>query len=256
MLLQLYSRPFRERFGEGMAQTFQDLCWEHRDTRRGLFGFGLWIFSEALVGIVRENITRMNQLGRTMLRVALVALGLLMVPLVASQVVDGWNWGPGAFVFAYVMFFATGLAYALIARKVGTWAYKAGVLVWRWWPGSPWGGPTWSMSLTRKIRRTWCTSARSLWGASGPGWRNSRRGGWLARRSRCPRRCVDCRATAFGRAAVPCAEYGHPAWCIRGVVRSVRSPVPAREFGGNEVRPQAEYNRPAVSTWPGLAGCL
>ncbi|MCU1337325.1 MAG: hypothetical protein JWO19_2906 [Bryobacterales bacterium] len=127
MLLRLYPRPFRERFGEGMAQTFHDLCREHRDTRRGLFGFALWIFSETLVGIVRENITRMNQLGRTMLRVALVALGLLMVPLVASQVVDGWNWGPGAFVFAYVMFFGTGLAYALIARKVGGWAYKAGV---------------------------------------------------------------------------------------------------------------------------------
>src|SRR5882757_1714756 len=94
MLLRLYPRPFRERFGEGMAQTFHDLCREHRDTRRGLFGFALWIFSETLVGIVRENITRMNQLERTMLRVALVALGLLMVPLVASQVVDGWNWGP------------------------------------------------------------------------------------------------------------------------------------------------------------------
>jgi len=39
---------------------------------------------------------------------ALAALGLLMVPLVASQVVDGWNWGPGAFIFAYVMFFGTG----------------------------------------------------------------------------------------------------------------------------------------------------
>jgi len=29
MLLRLYPRPFRERFGEGMAQTFHDLCREH-----------------------------------------------------------------------------------------------------------------------------------------------------------------------------------------------------------------------------------
>ena len=36
MLLRLYPRPFRERFGEGMAQTFHDLCREHRDARRGL----------------------------------------------------------------------------------------------------------------------------------------------------------------------------------------------------------------------------
>jgi hypothetical protein len=87
----------------------------------------LWIFFETSVGIVRENTTHMSQLGKTMLRVALVALGLLMVPLVASQVVDGWNWNPGAFVFVYVLFFGTGMAYAVIARKMGAWSYKAGV---------------------------------------------------------------------------------------------------------------------------------
>ncbi len=64
---------------------------------------------------------------KTMQRVALAALGLLMVPLVASRVVEGWNWGPGAFVFTYVLFFLTGMAYALISRKMGAWAYKAAV---------------------------------------------------------------------------------------------------------------------------------
>src|SRR5215472_6035948 len=99
LLLRLYPRPFRERFGEGMEQTFHDLCREYRDTRRGMFWFALWIFCETLVGIVREKTTHMSQLGKTMLRVALVALGLLMVPLVASQVVKGWNWPLGTFVF-------------------------------------------------------------------------------------------------------------------------------------------------------------
>jgi hypothetical protein len=61
------------------------------------------------------------------LRVALVALGLLMVPLVASRVTPGWNWPPRAFVLVYVLFFGTGMAYALIARKMGVWTYKAGV---------------------------------------------------------------------------------------------------------------------------------
>lgn len=69
----------------------------------------------------------MNQLGKTMLRVALVALGLLMVPLVASRVVDGWNWPARSFVVVYALFFATGMAYALIARKMGAWSYKLGV---------------------------------------------------------------------------------------------------------------------------------
>jgi hypothetical protein len=69
----------------------------------------------------------MPQLVKTMLRVALGALAVLMVPLVASRVVEGWNWGAGSFVFVYVLFFATGMVYALIARKMGAWSYKAGV---------------------------------------------------------------------------------------------------------------------------------
>lgn len=68
-------------------------------------------------------------MGKTTLRVALVALGLLMVPLVASRLVPGWNWPPRAFVVVYVLFFATGMAYALIARTMGAWSYKAGVAV-------------------------------------------------------------------------------------------------------------------------------
>jgi hypothetical protein len=127
MLLRLYPQPFRERFGEGMAQTFHDLCREHSDAGRRLFGLALSIFFETSVGIVRENTTHMSQLGKTVLRVALGALGLLMVPLVASQVVKGWNWNAGSFVFLYVLFFATGMVYAMIARKMGAWSYKAGV---------------------------------------------------------------------------------------------------------------------------------
>ena len=74
-----------------------------------------------------ENTTDMPQLGKTMLRVALGALALLMVPLVASQMVEDWHWGVRGFVLVYVLFFATGMVYALIARKMGAWSYKAGV---------------------------------------------------------------------------------------------------------------------------------
>jgi len=127
MLLRLYPRPFHERFGEGMEQTFHDLCREHRGAERGQFGFAVWVFCETLAGIVRENTTHMTELSKTMLRVALGALALLMVPLVASRVVEGWNWPAGAFVRVYVLFFGTGMAYSLIARKMGAWSYKAGV---------------------------------------------------------------------------------------------------------------------------------
>ena len=131
MLLRFYPRPFRERFGETMAQTFHDLCRESRDARRGLHWLALWIFFETSVGIVRESTTHMSQLGKTMLRVALGALAVLMVPLMASRLVEGWNWPAGTFVFVYVLFFGTGMAYAVIARKMGAWSYKAGVgLAW------------------------------------------------------------------------------------------------------------------------------
>jgi len=126
-LLRLYPRPFRERFSEGMAQTFSDLCRERRNKNRPLLGFALWIFFETLVGIIRETTTRMTQMKKMILCAALVALGLLMVPLVASRLVDGWNWPPKAFVLVYVLFFATSLAYALVARRMGAWTYKAGV---------------------------------------------------------------------------------------------------------------------------------
>jgi len=129
MLLRLYPRSFRERFGEGVAQTFHDLCREYRDSGRGLFGLALWIFFETSVGIVRENTTHMSQLGKTMLRVALGALAVLMVPIVASRVVEGWNWEAGSFVVVYVLFFGTGMVYAVIARKMDAWSYKAGVAV-------------------------------------------------------------------------------------------------------------------------------
>ena len=126
-LLRLYPRPFRERFSEGMAQTFHDLCREHRDARRGLFGLALWIFFETSVGIAKENTTHTPQLIKTMLRVALGALAALMVPLAASRMVEGWNWSAGGFVFVYFLFFGVGMVYALIARKMGAWSYKAGV---------------------------------------------------------------------------------------------------------------------------------
>src|SRR5262245_8781202 len=122
MLLRLYPGPFRERFGEGMSQTFHDLCQERKGARRGLFGFALWIFCETLLGIVKENITHMPQLGKTILRVALGALAVLMVPLVASQFVADWNWPAAAFVRVYVLFFLTGMVFAFVARRMGAWS--------------------------------------------------------------------------------------------------------------------------------------
>src|SRR4051812_36574549 len=68
----------------------------------------------------------MSQAQKMMMRVGLTALAGVMVPVVASRVVPGWNWPARAFVFAYVLFFATGTTYALVANKMDAWSYKAG----------------------------------------------------------------------------------------------------------------------------------
>jgi len=50
-----------------------------------------------------------------------------MVPLIASQFVEDWHWGVSGFLRVYVLFFATGMVYALVARRMGALSYKAGV---------------------------------------------------------------------------------------------------------------------------------
>jgi hypothetical protein len=61
-LLSLYPRAFRERLGESMQQTFDDLYHERqRQSAPGLFGFVLWIFLETTIGIFRERLLHMTQ---------------------------------------------------------------------------------------------------------------------------------------------------------------------------------------------------
>ena len=128
VLLRLYPRPFRERFGEGMAQAFHDLCRERAVAGGALFPLALWIFAETLLEVLKENLTQMP-LGKTISRVALGALAVWMVPVVAAQFVDDWHWGVGGFARVYCLLFLTGMAITLIARRMGIWSYKAGVAV-------------------------------------------------------------------------------------------------------------------------------
>ena len=63
-LLGLYPRGFRERLGESMEQTFNDL-YKERQRKGGWFGFILWTFAETAMGIVREHILLIME-GATM----------------------------------------------------------------------------------------------------------------------------------------------------------------------------------------------
>ena len=128
-LLRLYPKPYRERFGEEMEQTFNDLCRERREAGDGLFGFVLWVFAETSAGIIRENITLvlMQNITRRLIVWAVVVALILLIPLVAMQFTSEVNWTLSDFVFAGVLLFGTGLTYELVARKAGGIAYRAAV---------------------------------------------------------------------------------------------------------------------------------
>jgi hypothetical protein len=85
-LVGLFPKPFRERFGEGMEQTFTDLCRERVEAEKGLFSFALWAFVETSAAIIRENsdliVNRfMNRSSTLFLRlvVSLMAIAALAI---------------------------------------------------------------------------------------------------------------------------------------------------------------------------------
>ena len=125
-LLRFYSRPYHERFAEGMEQTFHDLCRERAEAGDGLVGFVFWMYAETLTEIIRENGRSIVMQNKSIIRIAFVTGCILLVPLLGNLFM-GWNWPPFAFAFWGAVLFGTGLTYELIARKGGTIAYRAAV---------------------------------------------------------------------------------------------------------------------------------
>lgn len=87
-LLRLYPATFRDRFGEGMEQTFADLCRERRRAGDSLFGFVLRTFAETFAAIITQHVTRIMR-SSTMtpdsprvlqtVRISALVVGALMV---------------------------------------------------------------------------------------------------------------------------------------------------------------------------------
>ena len=80
-LLRLYPKPYRERFGQAMEQTFHDLCRERVKAEKGLFSFALWTFFETSAAIISENATMivrcsMNRGSTIFLRVVISLLAI------------------------------------------------------------------------------------------------------------------------------------------------------------------------------------
>jgi len=59
--------------------------------------------------------------------VTLAPFPALLIALYGNMFIEGWNWNPGAFVFAWVVIAGATFVYRLLAtRKFATLAYKAG----------------------------------------------------------------------------------------------------------------------------------
>ncbi|MEE9609926.1 MAG: hypothetical protein V3W19_01675, partial [Desulfatiglandales bacterium] len=124
---RLYSKPYYERFGEGMEQTFNDLLRERAEEERGLFACALWMFIETSAGIIRQNIKFMIMQNKNIIRITLATAFILLLPLLAMQFTDEVVWDLTDFAVAGALLFGAGLTYELVARKAGNIAYRAAV---------------------------------------------------------------------------------------------------------------------------------
>ena len=115
-MLRLYPRSFRDRFGEGMEQTFHDLCRERLAEGRPVHAFALGLFVEAIAGIFKERIALMLPSRKNVIRLLAITLALLAVPFVAMRFSGEVNWSAFDFMFAGVMIFGTGMAFLTIAH--------------------------------------------------------------------------------------------------------------------------------------------
>jgi len=97
-LLSFYPRGFRDRLGESMEQTFNELYAE-RQTKQGLVRFIFWMFAETGVGILREHVLLLAEGGMMKTFVskpawAAIASFILALPLGLTYVVLMFNIEP------------------------------------------------------------------------------------------------------------------------------------------------------------------
>jgi len=119
-LLALYPRGFRERLGESMEQTFNDLCNERkRHTERGWFGFVLWMFVETAIGIIKEHgllITQGNNMGNILInsRSAAIISFILVLPLMILELVNRRNFHEGFPIALFSLLWLLPVAFIVI----------------------------------------------------------------------------------------------------------------------------------------------
>lgn len=117
LLLHLYPRPYLERYGEGMLQTFTDLCRERQGQGSGLKRLVLWMFVETSAGIIKENVLTMILPTKSIVRVVIATALILLIPLVAMQFTDQVVWTLSDFVIIAIVLLGAGFSYEFLASR-------------------------------------------------------------------------------------------------------------------------------------------
>jgi len=105
-LITLYPRVFRERLGESMEQTFNDL-YQERQTRTDSFGFMFWMFLETAIGILGEHLLLISKgdimrLVLTNFSSSTLLSFLIILPFMIMEVVNRRNFNED---FPIMLFF-------------------------------------------------------------------------------------------------------------------------------------------------------
>jgi hypothetical protein len=136
-LLGLYPARFRDRFAEGMEQTFTDLCRERGRDARPLPPFVLWMFIETSAGIIKENLVPGDRpldvrrpLGITLLVIlAIVGIPVLLFGSYIWIVVEEVGGVQLLTAVAVLLLAPLFLAFAFGAWTLKPWAWLLGLVV-------------------------------------------------------------------------------------------------------------------------------
>ena len=125
-LLKFHSKPFRDRFGNGMEQTFKDLLRDRAEDGRGHFLYAVWLLTETGFGIVLERVTLLFEhiRPRRLVAWAIVVGLLLLIPFVAMHFTSEVNWDLFDFVFMGCLLMGVGLSFELVLGRSQKTVYR------------------------------------------------------------------------------------------------------------------------------------
>lgn len=123
-LVRLYPKGYRERYGEGMEQTFSDLCREQADGPSS--AFLLSTFADTLFSLFFQHLSSLTSSPMTkhFLRPILITLVILLIPFVGNYVSAEFDWTTSDFVFMGILLFGASFTFEMVARLSGNAMFK------------------------------------------------------------------------------------------------------------------------------------